>query len=96
MNETKHTPGPWHIGKDPAHIYAGYTKHVATVHGGDCLPPDVSDANARLIAAAPDLLQSAKAFVTYATRESQPYEMTIAEQTAFIAMKNAIEKAEGK
>ena len=57
---TQHTPGPWAVG---SHCM---TAHVVYADGGDgeqvaaasraALPDSESDANARLIAAAPDLL----------------------------------------
>jgi hypothetical protein len=62
---TKHTPGPWHVSNEtgkPPIVYAadGYAVGNATVfhrkHGGI----DTSDANARLMAAAPDLLAELK------------------------------------
>ncbi len=50
-NETKHTPGPWALHADHA-INGGHQ-----IWGDGCLVADVAtDANARLIAAAPDLL----------------------------------------
>ena len=47
-----HTPGPWHL---------GYNKHDASIHNGVTIASVCDDAthwkaNARLIAAAPDLL----------------------------------------
>lgn len=72
----KHTPGPWTYGTSNEgwtfDIYqadvAGYTKEssdVATLHARtvECDPKCVQEANARLIAAAPDLLQFAKEFL---------------------------------
>lgn len=54
---TKHTPGPWFVDgmdiksfSDPAHI------RLAGVHGGR--PRDEREANASLIAAAPELLKT--------------------------------------
>ena len=57
-----HTPGPWILGKKigiayyPGKIYAGDHIEIVEVPTGDAK----SDANARLIAAAPDLLAAAK------------------------------------
>lgn len=62
---SKHTPGPWLI--DVANYHAG---HIATVdHNGSVIEiwsetwPKLEDApaNARLIAAAPELLEAAQA-----------------------------------
>jgi hypothetical protein len=60
MTETKHTPGPWtidEVGKGfSAHIlgapFGGLQEIVATLYVGE----ETLDANARLIAAAPDML----------------------------------------
>ena len=59
---TTHTPGPWHVGDedmvaDGPFICAGSTM-IADVWCG--LPGDTFKANARLIAAAPDLLAALK------------------------------------
>lgn len=65
-----HTPGPWEVAgpmDDAGRIAvraksetAWYVAAVAPMAGGG---PDTSEANARLIAAAPDLLRSAKALL---------------------------------
>jgi len=57
VSAPKHTPGPWHIVSGGAAIWAGQD------HGRVCLRPNHSkvwnwDANARLIAAAPELLEA--------------------------------------
>ena len=59
---TKHTPGPWTIdGKNIKHYTDnGFTK-VARV--GDYMAARNDEANARLIAAAPELLEAAIAYV---------------------------------
>jgi hypothetical protein len=65
MAETvKHTPGPWHVDpKSPEESFfedVNVLRHdglavAVCVQNGDILPPE-PEANARLIAAAPDLL----------------------------------------
>ena len=68
---SKHTPGPWPwqytsdrkrivIGAGLVEGPNGY--EVAEVYSDDC-PSEVAEANARLIAAAPDLLEAVRAFV---------------------------------
>ncbi len=65
VSETKHTPGPWFT--DGPMILA-HDKHagspakfvVADLTGGIAKPADTREANARLIAAAPDLLAVVK------------------------------------
>ena len=61
MNETKHTPGPWDyagpsdIGRDSYSIYgSGPLAHTA----GPSDYGDAAEANARLIAASPELLEA--------------------------------------
>lgn len=58
MNQ--HTPGPWHIGMKPGPIvYGERGEQVASLTTdliyGSLLPQDEAIANARLIAAAPEL-----------------------------------------
>ena len=71
----QHTPGPWQaIGTDPAEggdwfwimaqpnpAMRGFTKEIGTVSGSQADP--MQAANARLIAAAPDLLEALEAFI---------------------------------
>lgn len=89
---SKHTPGPWRYDRcnsSPTtgeHMIAGGKPgYLAEVR--DCGSGDVS-ANARLIAAAPDLLEACKA-VDEATRGGD-YE------AAFKAVRAAIAKATGE
>jgi len=72
MSETKHTPGPWeassvYLDNEPNRYYvhqAGWGgRNVADCGlavGGEW---DVNEANARLIASAPDLLKALQSFV---------------------------------
>jgi Asp/Glu/hydantoin racemase len=77
MTTTQHTPGPWTQGDDnPLSIYGKYT-NVATVHGTHATGARTEEearANARLIAAAPDLLaalQEATMVLKWAAQESK-------------------------
>jgi hypothetical protein len=75
----KHTPGPWSI-KYGTNVFGdridtGHPGCVATCGGHssnqvDCGPEN--RANARLIAAAPDLLAAAVAVLAWADREAMP------------------------
>lgn len=68
MSEAKHTPAPWLIAKsDASFVYAlndnGYNRFWAHVTGGNLRRAESTlraevEANARLIAAAPDLLDA--------------------------------------
>lgn len=64
--QTKHTPGPWHIGVRTYHagrdVYGPKGEPVA-VADQDITLPEESAANARLIAAAPELLAALVALV---------------------------------
>lgn len=94
-NEAKHTPGPWtvsvwHDGRDgttPCIMASGAT--VAKIHVAPITPPPEADANARLIAAAPELLAACKLALETVG------DMTEAEQRRQIVRK-AIAKAEGR
>ena len=63
---SKHTPGPWRI-DEWGDIVAGLRDIAETAHiwndGGDDTLPEMRRANARLIAAAPDLLAACTALV---------------------------------
>lgn len=67
MSEFKGTPGPWSTGSDEdAHIvYDAALGYVADC-GSDDGDAEAERANARLIAAAPDLLAACKSAVVYA------------------------------
>lgn len=73
---TQHTPGPWHVGVKQAEkiVYdsTGWAVANATVYHGENDAEQVK-ANARLIAAAPDLLEFAKAVVRYAGSAGDDY-----------------------
>ena len=75
MNEqTKHTPGPWDIHESegrieihPADDIDGL-RVIADLVFGDTLSADECRANARLIAAAPDLLEALKQILPMAEK----------------------------
>jgi len=68
---SKHTPGPWHFRVDPIHQGQYFIRvqsygfaPLATVRGDKRSTLKDSEANARLIAAAPDLLEALKMAVS--------------------------------
>jgi len=75
MADRKHTPGPWFVGRrgyNTAGIEVGprypngpgiWSIAYVEDEDNDDLPADEQDANARLIAAAPDLLAACKALL---------------------------------
>lgn len=90
---TKHTPGPWHVGMRPGPIIYG-TKgdQVADLRG--FLDIDETSANARLIAAAPDLLDAMQSMVdAYQTHFDV---MPVAWQTYDSIARAALAKARGE
>ena len=67
MSTTKHTPGPWHlINTDGGDITVSYSDGVVRSHVARCYRQALAEehgtleGNARLIAAAPDLLAACK------------------------------------
>jgi hypothetical protein len=63
--EAKFTSGPWRVGQKYAGgtpVYFADNRHFCTVYNG--LPGDGMDAIARLIAAAPDLLEALRDMVS--------------------------------
>jgi len=87
-----HTPGPWAIaGEEHANVILSEDFVIADVYAfkkGEAGPrtDEEGEANARLIAAAPDLLEVAKAAYVYITGNPGLEN----------ALKQAIAKAEGK
>jgi hypothetical protein len=70
---SKHTPGPWteHKWNTEEHQISALGGTVALVsHSHSLISDESADANARLIAAAPDLLAACEALLAYANRYS--------------------------
>lgn len=64
---TKHTPGPWSLAEGFPSIVVGRGYRICDTNGSFNPPPEEQDlGNARLIAAAPDLLSSLKEIVSKA------------------------------
>lgn len=69
--KAEHTPGPWRVDLESGEIEAGATV-IGTIYGTHdypCCDEDITEecaANARLIAAAPDLLAACKNFASLA------------------------------
>lgn len=60
MNTTQHTPGPWFVSEDSDCVFIRPSERAICGCAGDTISPlenrEEIEANARLIAAAPDLL----------------------------------------
>jgi hypothetical protein len=71
--KSKHTPGPWSLEFDDVPYDGGFeTLVINGEDGGICMmdcPQDEMEANGRLIAAAPDLLEALQAFLDVAPSE---------------------------
>ena len=83
----KHTIGPWKISKDKNDIENAMGTGVCALYADE-----TAEANARLIAAAPDLLKALKMFVEEVQEDNQDASL----MEAFIKAKAAIVKAEGE
>lgn len=59
MADSKHTPGPWSCRRDAQYYYSVYADELRVATASDLIA-DKGKANARLIAAAPDLLEVAQ------------------------------------
>jgi hypothetical protein len=104
MKMSEHTPGPWEIsyGKiRPARPIEGYTlgyAPICIVRGDKRLHGNgVREANARLIAAAPELLEALKDLEEYVSNNiiCEPTGIDVNGE-CFIKARAAIAKAEGK
>ena len=93
---TEHTAGPWKANRSGN----GVTVTVMTPEGqllikANGIPPrGAMDANARLIAAAPELLEACKQLIEAGSGEE--YELPFPLWQPIINMHHAIEKAEGQ
>ena len=95
----KHTPGPWVVGPVDdtvvTHLGADGVRYEVAQIDGDYNEPGlwpVMEANARLIAAAPDLLDAAIKALAALRSRCGPEERVVAERTLVAA----IAKAEGR
>jgi hypothetical protein len=86
---SKHTPGPWIWGKNYQGLFGAgpdnEVLHFFPYEGMSLNWRKSKDADARLIAAAPDLLEALKAVVRVADRKTDEFD----------AARAAIKKAEG-
>jgi hypothetical protein len=102
---TQHTPGPWTI-QELEHAYDGYENwntycirspqnvHIATVGNVDRFHEQDHEANARLLAAAPDLLAALQALKDWGCTHTSPRDPN-SPHDLLIAAHEAIHKATG-
>lgn len=98
MSAGTHTPGPWRVGPvDDTVVTDADGKEVAAIDG-DYNSPDEwprMEANARLIAAAPELLGALR-FILAFYEPGQTYLDTNAWKQAEASARRAVAKAEGR
>jgi hypothetical protein len=96
---TKHTAAPWHIGTPPPNgeqtIGAQNGMMVAIATTGVGMKEETL-ANARLIAAAPELLKALKGIVAFCDEDMQHRVQTSREYDIKTLAQTAIAKAEGQ
>jgi hypothetical protein len=61
----KHTPGPWNYDRSGYSLYVNSGRELVTALSMDGKRLETSEANARLIAAAPDLLEALKSVIAW-------------------------------
>jgi hypothetical protein len=105
---TGHTPGPWHVGpwhvgRDGTQRVYAHPEHdrwlVAEVSGGDPLLDswdERKEANARLIAAAPELLAALLEVVYAFDSDDQDLDFALAIEAVMPEIREAIAKARGQ
>lgn len=104
---TKHTPGPWtadgcsvyaldetgNVNRFSAHVQGGYVVDNPDVRPVKRTSPEELAANARLIAAAPDMLAAGRAMIDdYQTSTEHHPDHVLITRAAFEAMQAAITK----
>ncbi len=104
MTNLKHTPGPWQRANresiSTAYLYGPNSKRfIATVYNSPC-DPDEQEANAHLIAAAPEMLEALETLEMKLDCLSGDIFRTKADKDFVIGLrmitKEAINKAQGK
>lgn len=105
MSGSKHTPGPWSVSKDGDDYNITYNDDgnwLATVYDDDDPFEGRPEADARLIASAPELLEALKALASEEWSEMDDddlaYELSQGNEMvrSYIAARAALAKAEGR
>lgn len=97
MLKEKHTQGPWEVMISGKHVFVNSDDEcVCITHNNDSLPPEKAIANARLIAAAPELLEACKDMVELLSRFINETSGDNRGTIVFLkVIRDAIAKAEG-
>jgi hypothetical protein len=89
---TKHTPGPWIATVQPGQVVGVHTYTHQVMYGDDCIASLLTEADAHLISAAPDLLDACK--LALAESETDPHNQDRINHARYM-LRAAIAKAEG-
>lgn len=93
MSDEQHTPGPWHVTigcriQSSERNVAGRNMSIAIAAGeGSSYPATVNEANARLIAASPELLATCERLLIWRQKKT-PQEAIDAARAAIAKAKN--------
>lgn len=98
MSESKQTPGPW-VHDGHGRIFGAKGPTIATIYG--CGWTTTGHPNAKLIAAAPELLEAAKALLGAQDKglnlnEENEFDINKAGFALYTTLREAVNKAEGK
>lgn len=83
---TQHTPAPWKFNSCDQIFSTATNESVATIHT-IYIDDDVAQANARLIAAAPLMLEALELWSKFMINKNIPHELVIATREAINAAK---------
>lgn len=104
MSQAKHTPGPWMATtlvtmREPLESHFQIRREngqvIAVTHLDSWATKEEDKANARLLAAAPDLLASLQAILVFARFGAHEMGTDTKEHQDFVAARDAIAKATG-
>jgi len=98
MTQATHTSGPWRITTDFIGVYDSEARRIANMDsdGAPDFDEDETIANARLIAAAPDLLAALENMVAQYAYWASQIEMKQIDRDAAAMARAAITKAKGE
>jgi hypothetical protein len=91
----QHTPGPWRTDDHYHGAILGDGNQVAMATMNGCLPAETRDANARLIAAAPELLEALQQALFSLGHTGANHDLDNMHRPAWEMIRAAIAKATG-
>jgi hypothetical protein len=95
VSAARHTPGPWTYPGGTGNLIGGPDRLRVADLGGLERSPDERQANARLIAAAPDLLAACRGIIRAADSPENMKDRDLVDDIDFDGIRAAILKAEG-